>query len=121
LATEKHFGCHVAERAGECTRRGDRGVARRACRDLRDSLGKAEVEDDGCSRVVDDDVQALQITMNDAVAVRMLERIRDLESNPERILEWRKAFAQAFAQRPPFDELHDNERRALCFADLEDR
>ncbi len=51
--------------------------------------------------------------MHDALLVRGLERVGDLQRDPERILDRQCASPQTIGQRFAFDELHDEEVPAV--------
>jgi hypothetical protein len=73
-------------------------------------LGQPEVEhlDGAVGR--DLDVRRLQIAVDDALVVRGLERVRDLERQPERLWNRQRARHQPLRERRALDELEDEAR-----------
>ena len=59
--------------------------------------------------------------MDDARAVRFVERRRDLDRRPERLVDRQRALRQPIRQRLAFEILHDEERGAILFADVVQR
>jgi hypothetical protein len=53
------------------------------------------------------DVAGLQIAVDDTRAVRPVERVGNLDADPERLAARKRAFAEARRERFAFDELHD--------------
>ena len=51
--------------------------------------------------------------MNDALCMRRFECSGDLHSDVERLVGWNRTLRDAIGERRPFDELHDERRRAV--------
>src|SRR6266851_5063362 len=72
-------------------------------------LGETEVEDLGLAARVDEDVRRLDVTVNDSLGMRRLERIRELNADIEQARDVERAAADAFGERLPFQQLHRDE------------
>ena len=85
-----------------------------------DKTRDAEIAD---QRVVaaQQDVLRLDIAMNDAAAVRVIQRIGDLARDAQRLDERQPAAVQPLAQRLPFDERHREPEIPAGFAGIMDR
>ncbi len=59
--------------------------------------------------------------MHDPLPVRLIQRIRDLDGDLERLIERQRALFQPLGQRLPFEILHDEEVDAVLAANVEDR
>ena len=58
--------------------------------------------------------------MDDAVAVRLVERVRDLGCDLRRLIQRQRAFLEASGERLPIQAWHDQKMRAVGFADVVD-
>ena len=67
------------------------------------------------------DVAGLEIAMDDAVAMRGVERRRDFDRVFDRLIRWQRAFRQSIGQRLTLEARHDEEVRALVLADVVER
>ncbi len=56
--------------------------------------------------------------MDDALGVRRIERIRDLNSDIDDLIERQRPAGNAMLQRHPIQELHGDEPLAIAFIDL---
>jgi len=85
-----------------------------------DQTRDAEIGD---QRVVaaQQDVLRLDIAMNDAAVVRVIQRIGDLARDAQRLGERQPAAVQPPAQRFPFDERHREPEIPAGFAGIMDR
>ena len=73
------------------------------------------------ARLREHDVAGLQIPVDDARAVRLVERRRDLDRRLERLVDRERALRQPIRQRLAFEILHDEERGAVLLADVVQR
>src|SRR4051794_28635508 len=92
------------------------------CREIADfgsavgsASGQPEVEELD-ARLRPHDVAWLQIAVNDAVPVRLVERVGDLDQRAERFAYRKGATPDPLVQRLPFDVLHHEILRALVQA-----
>src|SRR6266849_4805237 len=72
-------------------------------------LGETEVEDLGLAARVDEDVRRLDVTVNDSLRVRRLERVRELNADIEQVRDVEGAAADPLRERLPFQQLHGDE------------
>ena len=104
------LGRHVARRADQRAGLGER-VER--ARGVLLQLGDAEVQHLDEQRVVvvarEDDVRGLEVAVDDAAAVRVLDAVGDLAGDGRGFVEGERARAlQSLAERLAFDEFHDD-------------
>ena len=92
----------------------------RAADDRPLALGEPEVEQLGAA-LGQHDVAGLQVAVDDAGAMRLVERRRDLDRDLQRLVERQRALRQPVGQRLAFEVLHDEKRRALLLADVVER
>ena len=64
------------------------------------------------------DVGGLEIAMDDALPVRLVEGVRDLNRVLQRLIERQRAFLQARRERLPLQILHDQEVNSVLLADV---
>ncbi len=103
-------GAHHHAGAGDRKRRGDGLVVHgRLGRRFREP----EVEELG-TRAGQHHVRRLEIPVDDAVPMRLVERIRDLAAVPDDVLDRQRPLGQALRQRLALEELHDQEIDAVC-------
>ena len=88
--------------------------------DLR-QLGQAEVEDLRLAALGDEDVGGLDVAVDDALRVRGVEGVCNLDPEIERDFERERPVVDAVLQRLAVEELHRDERLALGLADVVDR
>ena len=67
------------------------------------------------------DVAGLEITMDDAGAMCDCERVSDLSSNVERLVQRQGALLQPLFERLPFQVLHDKEVDVVVLSNVEHR
>ena len=109
------FGRHVRRGAQHRPRFGAKGFARLL--QLRDS----EIEDLEPPALGDEEVLRLQIAVDDARFVRRGQTVRQLHGEVEYLRRRQRAVAERRAQRPPLQQLADDERLAVVLADVVDR
>ncbi len=116
---------HVVDRAeGHAGHRQDvardprlgRGI-RRFLAELRDT----EVEQLGLPSFRDEDVRRLDVSVNDALGVRGIERVGELAANVQDLLKRQGMPMDAAAKRFALEQLHRDEVPALVHADVVDR
>ena len=88
-----------------------------------DLAGEAEVDDPHAPRLAfEKHVGRLDVAVEDAAAMRGGEPRGDLLADPQDVAEWERAGDVAVvAERPPFEQLHDDVGHALMLAHLMDR
>ena len=116
---------HVLKRAEDRALRRDVGRRRRHHRaadrdDGRAGFCEAKVQQLR-ARFRQHHVAGLQIAMDDAGAMRRVERRRDLNRHGQRLRRRERARVEAPGQRVPVEQLHDEERRAVVLADVVQR
>ena len=88
----------------------------------RRQLGQAEVEELYLSALRDEDVGRLDVAMDDAVLVRGVERVGDLDAEVEDLVGLeRPADDEPVLQRFAFHQLHDDEGLPVRLVDVVDR
>jgi hypothetical protein len=70
------------------------------------------------ARLRDHHVAGLEIPMDDPLPVRLLQRVGDLETEAQHLLERERPFREALGQRLPFQELHDQVLDAVLIPDV---
>src|SRR5436190_2201510 len=75
----------------------------------RAELGEAEVEDLRVAAPRDEDVRRLDVAVRDAVGVRNVERIGDLDAERQQAVERQRSAANFVAERLPLEQLEDQE------------
>ena len=55
------------------------------------------------------DVARLEVPVDDPLAMRLVERVRHLDGNTERLLDRQPTLPQRFLERLPLEEFHDEE------------
>ena len=73
------------------------------------------------TRLGQHDVAGLQITVRDSLAVRLVERVGDLDGVLQNLFERKRTFLEAFRQRLPFEMLHHQEISAVLAPDVVER
>src|SRR5262245_54606698 len=100
--------------------RARRSAAReRSCR-LR-KLRETEVENLRAVLVADENIRRLDVAMDDALRMRSVERIGELNGDVEQVLDFQRSAVDAIAEALAFERLHHDVRRAVIVADIEDR
>ena len=120
------LGRHVAHRAHDraglgVAAAGARRRARLLGRSRVDALGQAEVEDLDVAVVRHEDVLGLQVPVDDALAVRGGEALRDLERPVDRLLLRHGRAVELAAQRLALEQLRHGVGDAVVRAEVEDR
>ena len=80
---------------------------------------QAEIDQDD-TRPGQHDVPGLQIAVKHAAAMRLGERVGDLDPVAQRLIEWERAFREASRKGFPLEVLHDEEIHPAVTADVED-
>ena len=83
-------------------------------------LRQTEVEDLGLAAGVDEDVRRLDVTVNDSLRVRRLERVRELNADIEQASDVERAAADPLRERDPFQQFHGDEVLPLELIDRVD-
>ncbi len=71
-----------------------------------------------CARLGQHDVRRLQIAMNDALLMRLLQGLCDFCSNLQNLIKRQHAFRQTLSESLAFEILHDQEVGAILRADV---
>ena len=126
VLTARLFRAHVCRGADDdaesCAVPGDRG--NRRCRggcERADRFGQPEVEDLDGPLGCDLDVGRFQITMDDAAIVRRLERLGDLASSRDDLVDRQRTGRQALRERRPLDQFEHERGDVAAFLDAVDR
>ena len=106
---------------GEVAGRSEHGPRRSHAGRLVDDARDPEVDDLEPVGAVEEEVRRLDVSMDDAVAVRGVEGFGRLREPGERLLGVDAAAPGADGQCPAREMLHDRERPTLVLADVEDR
>ena len=83
-------------------------------------FGQPEVENLGVAAAGDEQIRRLDVAVDDPGGVRRLERIGDLDRECQQQVDVERAPGDTMLQRRPVEELHDQERAAVLFADIVD-
>lgn len=83
--------------------------------------GQAKIDDLQLALRRDDRIGRLEIAVDDAVLVRVRERVGGLQAVAHRQVHRQRAFAQPIAQRAAVDIFHGDEGRAVGVTDLVNR
>ena len=86
-----------------------------------DDLREPEVEYLRVAAIGHEDVRGLDVAVNDALGVRRVERIRDLNADVEQRVDTEWLGAHPVLQCAPFQEFHREEGPSLGFLDFVDR
>ena len=84
-------------------------------------LRQAEVEHLDVIAVGDEQVGRLDVAVDDAAAVRGVERLGDLDREVEHPRGRQRSFFDQLLDGPPFEQLHHDERLPVVLAELVDR
>src|ERR1700733_6156732 len=85
---------------------------------LAGALGQTEVENFGLIAICNKDVGRLDVTVNDALGVRTVEGVGDLDANIEKFIQLHRLPVDRALQGLAFEQLHGDEVAATLFADL---
>ena len=85
------------------------------------SLGQSEIHHVGAPVDADHDVRRLDVAVNDAMNMRIIECVGDLGDQSGRFDRRVPCMLDPLRQRDAADQLADDERQAVMFADLVDR
>ena len=107
---------HVVQRAHHLPRPGQREVAGVAAQ----QLGQAEVGDLHAALAVQQDVLRLDVAVDDALLVGVLQGVADLRHDPQRLLRLQVAVAQQLPQVDAVHVLHDEVVEAAGLAEIVD-
>src|ERR1700682_4695611 len=105
------LGSHVHRGSERRTGGSEHTVTRRCPRCLK-RLGYSEVSDDGRA-LAEQNILRLDVTVHDALPVRVRESARDIAQNAQALLDWNPAFPDTRAERFTPYEAHRVERKAL--------
>src|SRR5689334_5254664 len=100
--------------------RARRGAARQRSGGLR-KLRETKVENLRAVLVADENVRRLDVAVDDALRMRRVERIGQLDGDVEQVLDFQRSAVDAIAEALAPERLHHDVRRALVVADVEDR
>ena len=88
---------------------------------LRYVLREAEIQDLDDAAIHQEEIGGLDVAMENAGAVRRIERIGDLDAEVDRLMDLDRPMRQQLAQGLPLEQLHHEVRSALVLADVVDR
>jgi len=108
LLGERGHGC--GKRSQIHGRRGRRKSADRLRRNRHLRFGQAK-SPSTCATFSQHDVRRLQIAMDDALLMRLLQGLSDFGSNLQDLIERQRAFSQALGEGLAFEILHDQGSR----------
>ena len=102
---------------------GGGGLGEGACRSRgicggRGNLGQAEVENLGVPALGDENVGGLDVAMDDAFAVRGIERVGDLDGQAEQHVHFQRATGDAVLEGQAIEVLHGDESLAIFLANI---
>ena len=83
-------------------------------------FGEAKIENLHAARIGDEDIAGSDVAMNDAFGMSGLKRIGDVDAEVDELMDIERTVGQAVAQRASLEQLHDDERMAVDFADVVD-
>src|SRR5262245_64384055 len=66
-------------------------------------------------------VPRFQVSVHDSLAMRLVERVRNLRAKPERFLEWKRSLCEPVRERLALEVLHDEVVRISLAADVVER
>ena len=84
-------------------------------------LGQSKIEDLGVAALGDEDVGGLDVTVDDALAMRRVQRIGDLDGNGQQEVRIHRPSCDGVLQRLAVEELHDHEGPPVFLANVEGR
>ena len=83
-------------------------------------LGEAEVHHLHVAALGEEDIRGLDVAMHDALRVRGVERVGDLDADVDNLLDLERAGRDAIVQCLALHPFHDDERLAIVLADVVD-
>ncbi len=86
----------------------------------RTDLGQPEIQNLRVPAAGDEQIRRLDVAVDDAGGVRRFERVGDLDRERQQLIDLERAPGDAMLQRHPLEELHDEERATVLFADIVD-
>ena len=101
------FGRHVGRCSKNLSLHGHRDLARLP-------LSESKIRDVRLTRAVDQDVARLQVTMNDALLMGVMQRLADFDTEPSRVVVGGPLPGQPVVQRESFDEVADDVYELVC-------
>ena len=93
-------------------------VSDRTCGRLQ--FGQAEVENLPMTRICDENICGLDVSMNNSLAVSRVERVSNLDSQVEHLFQRNGLACDAVFQGLAFQKLHGDEGRAVLLVNLVD-
>src|SRR5206468_5640268 len=84
-------------------------------------LRQTKIQNLRVSTLGNKNVCRLNVSVNNALGMRRVQRVRDLNSEVEQPFQLERAPKSQFAERLPFHVLHGDERTTLVLADLVNR
>jgi hypothetical protein len=88
---------------------------------LTEQLGEAEVHHLHVTALGHENIRGLDVAMHDALRVRRVEGVGDLDADIDNLGNLEHAAAEAIVERVSLHPLHDDERLALMFTDVVNR
>ena len=82
---------------------------------------KTEVEHLRLAAIGDENIRRFDIAVNDAFRVRRVERVGDVDRERQQLLERQRIAVDRFLERSAFEQLQNEKRFPVVFADLVDR
>src|SRR5205807_1448373 len=87
---------------------------------LERKLGQSEIENLGLAALRDEDIRGCDVAVDDALGVRHVQCVRDLNAEIEQHLGLQRLPRDEVLKGLPLQELHDDEVLSLVLADLMD-
>ena len=81
-------------------------------------LGQSEVQNLGLPTCSDEDIRRLDVAVDDALGMRSIQSVGDLDREIERGSQLKRASTDAVFQRHPFQILHGDEGFSIVLADF---
>jgi len=87
----------------------------------RADLGETKVEDFGVAPLSDENVGRLDVAMNDALGVRSVKAVGDVDGNGKELFVLQRRARNGVFEGSPIEKFHDDETIAFVLANFEDR